>query len=443
MVKKRFNVFFLIFIFLVSCSPVKPVQTTARSTHLRLVTAPPTSAPGEAASKTSTFFTALFKKYPLFFDTIIQQAKDRNIQIIYTQVDRDENNFPKFRDYYYNLNPNRYFYPASTVKLPVALLALQRLNELKSTGITLNTTMITDSAYSGQTAVYHDPNASGGKPAVGQYIKRIFLVSDNDAFNRLYEFLGQEYINDQLHKKGYATAQVLHRLDIFLSEDENRHTNPVKFLDDEGRILYRQGPVYNPTHYEARNDSLGKAFYKKDSLIRMPMNFSRKNRITLASLHKILRSLIFPNTVMATQRFKLTPDNYKFIYHCMSEYPGESIYPSYDTASYPDGYIKFLKNGRGERHLPKNIRIFNKSGEAYGQLTDIAYIVDFNKNIEFFLSATINCTRNGIVNDDNYDYEAAGYPFLEKLGKVIYDLELRRKRPHVPDLSSFKFSYDK
>ena len=161
----------------------------------------------------------------------------------------------------------------------------------------MNTTMITDAAYSGQTAVYNDPNTPDGKPNIRQYIKRIFLVSDNDAFNRLYEFLGQQYINDELHKRGYTSAQVLHRLDIFLSEDENRHTNPVKFLADDNSILYQQGLVFNQTKYEARNDSLGIAFYKGDSLIHSPMNFSKKNRITLPDLHSILRSLIFPNAV--------------------------------------------------------------------------------------------------------------------------------------------------
>ena len=46
------------------------------------------------------------------------------VQIIYTQIDRDENNTPSFTSYTYRLNENEYFYPASTVKLPAAALAL-------------------------------------------------------------------------------------------------------------------------------------------------------------------------------------------------------------------------------------------------------------------------------------------------------------------------------
>jgi hypothetical protein len=93
--------------------------------------------------------------------------------------------------------------------------------------------------------------------------------------------------------------------------------------------------------------------------------------------------------------------------------------------------------------MPKNIRIFNKEGDAYGQLLDVAYIVDFDKNIEFFLSAEIYCNQDGVINDDKYDYETIGYPFMKNLGKVIYDYEVNRKRAYYPDLSSFKLTYDK
>ena len=39
-------------------------------------------------------------------------------QVIYTSIDRDVKNQPHFKNYYLNVNRNRYFNPASTVKLP-------------------------------------------------------------------------------------------------------------------------------------------------------------------------------------------------------------------------------------------------------------------------------------------------------------------------------------
>ncbi len=394
-------------------------------------------------SKTSPFLENLLQQYPQYFDTILHNRKLRNVQVIYTEINRDDHNNPKFTDYFFNVDSSQYFYPASTVKLPTALLALQKLQELQNTGVTKSTTMITEEAYSGQTPTFNDPQTPNGRPNIESYIKKIFLVSDNDAFNRLYEFLGQGYLNKQLHNKGYKDAQIIHRLEISLSEDENRHTNPVKFLDDNNNILYNQPLLFNKTKYAERHDTLGKAFYRGGQLINTPMNFSKKNRIALEDLHNILRSVIFPESVPENKRFNLTDSDYTFVLHYMSQFPGETIYPFYDSVNYPEAYGKFLLYGSQKELLPKNIRIFNKEGDAYGELIDIAYIIDFDKNIEFFLSAAINCNTNEILNDDIYDYDSIGFPFMKNLGRVIYDYELKRKRIHKPDLSSFKIIYDK
>lgn len=303
--------------------------------------------------------------------------------------------------------------------------------------------MVTENGYSGQASTFNDPQTPDGRPNIESYIKKIFLVSDNDAFNRLYEFLGQKYLNEELHKKAYEDAQIVHRLDIFLSEDENRHTNPVKFLDNNNNVLYNQPLQFNDTRYAERYDSLGKAYYKGGGLINTPMNFSKKNRISLEDLHTILRSVIFPQNVPQEKRFNLTDSDYAFVLHYMSQFPGETIYPFYDSLNFPDAYVKFLLYGSQKEPLPKNIRIFNKVGDAYGELIDIAYIVDFDNQIEFFLSAAIDCNTDEIINDDVYDYDSLGFPFMKNLGRVIYDYELKRTRLYKPDLSNFKMAYDK
>ncbi|MFX6949934.1 hypothetical protein ABTH81_22930, partial [Acinetobacter baumannii] len=67
------------------------------------------------------------------------------IQILYTEINRNKRNIPSFKEYAFNLQNDLYFYPASTVKMPIALLALEKLNEMKIQGVDRNTTMITDS----------------------------------------------------------------------------------------------------------------------------------------------------------------------------------------------------------------------------------------------------------------------------------------------------------
>ena len=311
---------YLLLLLLHGCSHSKKIQAVITQnppdtlTHNKMIETDP--------AKTDSFFVGLLQQYPQYFEAILKNRKDWNVQIIYTEINRDKNNNPKFRDYYFNVDASKYFYPASTVKLPVALLALQKLHELRNTGITRSTSMITEAAYSGQVATYNDPQTPDGRPTLESYIKRIFLVSDNEAFNRIYEFLGQQYINEQLHKRGYTDAQIIHRLDVFLSEDENRHTNPVKFLDNNNKILYSQPLVFNEVPYPERHDSLGKAYYSEGKLINMPMNFSKKNRLSLEDLHQILRSVIFPNALPENQRFDLTDGDYAFLHQYMSPVSG-------------------------------------------------------------------------------------------------------------------------
>lgn len=427
------------FAFLISCSI--PKQARNMDNKVAVITA---EIPADTV-KTDDFLESLLAQYPGYFENILNHRKDMNVQIIYTQVNRGANGIADLKHYYFNVNAANYFYPASTVKLPIVLLALQKLNELKEKGIDRNSTMITEAAYSGQTAVYNDPSTPDGRPSIAQYIKKILMVSDNDAYNRLYEFLGQEYINTELHKKGYADAQILHRLNIFLTEEENRRTNPVTFLDSSSNIIYSIPGQRNNQNYLQRYDSIGRAYYKGNTLINSPLDCSKKNRISLEDLHTILISLIFPNKVNARQRFNITEDDRQFVLKYMSQYPTESLFPPYaaDTATYWPAYCKFLLYGAEKKQLPENIRIFNKVGDAYGHMLDVAYIVDFKNNIEFFVSALIYCNSDGILNDDRYDYETVGSPFMKNLGQVIYDYELKRNYKIKPDLSAFRFTYDK
>lgn len=391
-------------------------------------------------TKNSTFLHNLLAKYPNYFDAILKN-KEHGVQIIYTKIDRGRNGNPKFTDYFYNVNDSAYFYPASTIKFPIAVLALQKLNELKIAGLNRNTTMITETAFEKQTSVYNDPTAEDGRPTIENYIRKILLVSDNDASNRLYEFLGQEYINNTLHSMGFADIQIVHRLDISMSEEQNRNTNSIKFYDENSKVIYEKPAERSNLNYAKRNTKLGKGYYRGDQLVNEPFDFSAKNRFGIESMHAIMRSIIFPEMVGEKKRFNLTKDDYAFLHKYMSMFPGESTFPAYDTAEHWDAYVKFMLFGAETTKQDGDIRIFSKSGQAYGFLTDITYIIDFKNNIEFMITSTIHCNSDGIYNDDKYDYKTVGFPFLKNLGKVIYDYELKRDRKIVPDLSKFRFSY--
>ncbi|MBI5371525.1 MAG: serine hydrolase [Sphingobacteriales bacterium] len=392
-------------------------------------------------NKSDTLIYNILRQYPELFDSLLSARDELGIQVIYTQIDRSKKGKPVFREHRFNLDSSRYYYPASTVKLPVAILALQRLNELKIAGLDKNTTMITGSAGGRQTEVCNDPSSPDGRPSIAHYIKKILLVSDNDAFNRLYEFLGQEYINHTLQRMGYRNVQILHRLDISLPEEENRFTNPVTFMDTGGRVIYEKAAEKSQLDYASRNTKLGRGYLKDGQLVKEPFDFSKKNRLTLDELNSILKSVLFPESVPASMRFNLTPGDYAFLRRYMSMMPPESVSPVYDTTNYWDTYVKFLYYGAEKGTMQPGLRIFNKPGDAYGFMIDAAYIMDTVNQVEFMLSAVIYCNSDGIFNDDQYDYKKTGLPFMKNLGRVIDAYERTRVRKRPPDFAQFLFTY--
>ena len=156
--------------------------------------------------------------------------------------------------------------------------------------------------------------------------------------------------------------------------------------------------------------------------------------------------MLFPEAVPEEQRFDLTDEDYRFLYRYMSQLPRETTYPDYasDTAeNYYDSYSKFFLFGDSPDEIPDNIRIFNKIGMAYGYLTDNAYVVDFENNVEFMLTAVIHVNENQIYNDNKYEYDEIGLPFFTKLGQEVWRYEQQREREYVPDLSRFRVDYDR
>lgn len=373
---------------------------------------------------------------------VLRDTSKYQVQILYTQIDRNEHGNPLFTDYSFNLNDNHYFYPASTVKLPIALLALEWLEEQNIEGLTLGTTMLTDSVRPSQLPAFSDTTSQNGFPSIGHYIKKILLVSDNDASNRLYELIGMDYINHKLREKGLLNSVITQRLSFPISPEENRHFNPVRFVDKSGKILLELPARQSDSVYVVPgNPKIGQAFYRNDSLIQGGMDFSYKNKFALSDLHGVVKRIIFPEAFVGSERFNLNDEHRNFVLKYMSMLPRESDFPKYDTMEYYDSFSKFFKFGADKSPIPSRFRIFNKTGWSYGFLIDGSYFVDFESGVEFFVSAVVYVNEDQILNDDKYETDEVGLPFFAELGDYLYQRELKRKKMIPADLSRFLIEY--
>ena len=192
------------------------------------------------------------------------------VQVLFSEVVRDEKGQVSFKEDQFQVNDNNYFYPASSVKLPIAILALEALNETK----------VLDK---------YTPYKIEGDSVISTFAKdiiEIFAVSSNAASNRLFEFLGQDDINRRLNAKGIP-ARISHRLST--PNSGNLVTKGLSFYNDE-EIIFKTEPLHNlaiaPLHLNLIKKGIG--YTVGDSLIHQPMDFSDKNYLPIRSLHGIL-----------------------------------------------------------------------------------------------------------------------------------------------------------
>ena len=389
----------------------------------------------DSSDKNSKLLEDIFLNLPSKFENIIKNPETFRLQILYTQVDRDEINRPNFSTYSFRNTPNEYFYPASTIKLPTAVLALEKARKNKN--ITANTQFFIHNQKEELKKIYNKNSDLNDKYRISDLIHKIFVVSDNDAYNYLFEYLGRDHINKRLWSLGYKNAIIRHRLQHTLSDDLNAYTNPIYFYKN-GKVIEKQKPTISDLNFEIpfKNYQIGNSRFENGIIINGPMDFSTKNFMSLQDQHQFLIRLMFPENFKADNSLILTEEDYHLLYREMSVLPKESQNPKYlDYKSFYDGFTKFFIYGDTKDRIPENIKIFNKSGLAFGFALDNAYIIDTSNNIEFFLSAVVYTNKNKVINDDHYEYESLGIPFLANLGKFIFEIELNRERNFSPSFN--------
>ena len=363
-----------------------------------------------SCSSTTNPIELIIKKREPQLKPIYKNKENHNLQILYTKVVRDSLGMPSFIQYDYKADNNVYFYPASTMKLPIVALTLQKINELRNTGIniTVESKILLLSADQITT-----------ETTFKDLISKVFLVSDNSASNILINFLGYNYFNQQMREKGLNTIVLNHKFnpDPYVKTDWKIYT-----LDRD--LISKDETQETIEHNNLDNLLQGKFQILNGEKVATPFNFKTKNRASLRDLDGVMKRIIYPDLFQEQDRINLSDQDYNFLRYWMSRFTFEDIGIEYQKDSqYFDSYNKFFIYGDSTNTIDRKIRIYNKVGVAYGALTDISYIRDYQKKIEFFLSATIYVNQNQIVNDNIYEYDDVGIPFLAELARQVYKLE--------------------
>ncbi len=363
-----------------------------------------------SCNSTNNPIELIIKKREPKLKSIYKNKENHNLQILYTKVVRDSSGAPTFIEYDYKVDNNFYFYPASTMKLPIVVLTLQKINELRNEGLNIsveNKILLVNEDQKIKETTFKD------------LIAKVFLVSDNSASNILINFLGYNYFNQEMRKKGLNTIVLNHKFnpDPYVKNDWTIYTL-------EGDLISKEEVQEVIEHNSLDNLRQGKSQILNNEKIDNPFNFKTKNRASLRDLDGVMKRIIYPELFREKDRMNLRDQDYNFLRYWMSRFTFEDVGLEYQKDSkYFDSYNKFFIYGDSTNTIDRKIRIYNKVGIAYGTLTDISYIKDYQKDIEFFLSATIYVNQNQIVNDNLYEYDDVGIPFLAELARQVYKLE--------------------
>ena len=378
-----------------------------------------------------TLIADLLASRPDLFADVLEDPAGHRLKLELVVVEEGPEG-PRLRRHTYDEGP-AYFYPASTVKTPAVIAAFLELDRLASEGapVDRDTALRFHPLFAGEVLEDRDPShLAGGTITAGHDARKVLLVSDNAANNRLYELAGNDGVNGVLRDAGLGGTTIFHRLSEFRSPADQLRVPAIDLLDERGgvvaRLPERTAPV--PGSNEGLSGlELGRAHTSGGAVVEGPMSFATKNYMPLADLVDMNVMLLRPDLLDALRAergdaglegFPLSDADREFIREAMASTPGGSEDPRYDPAKYPDDYPKFLLPGLLRVRDVDELVVRDKVGRAYGFSITNSEVVDRRTGRTFFLAATIHTNPNGVVGDSVYDYARADR-FLGDLGEVI------------------------
>tara|TARA_S200000501_G_scaffold47259_1_gene38113 strand:- start:291 stop:1445 length:1155 start_codon:yes stop_codon:yes gene_type:complete len=347
-----------------------------------------------------------------FLRSIIKDKDKYEIQIIYTEVTKNTIGQTEFMDFQFQLNDEQYFYPASTIKLPIAVMTLSKINELRAEGSTISpkSKIKLSLINNNQEIILKDSITS-----FQNLIADVFLVSDNSASNVLIDFLGYNYFNSSMSNSGFENTYLNHKF------------NPDPFVDSTWIISTLDNEIISSNTNQITvlassnisNVKKGEKRFIDGEIKNESLDFSSKNRSSLTDMHNIIKNLIYPE--ISISKFNLNVEDYDFLRYWMSRFTYEDLGAKYiGDAKFFKSYNKFFIYGTDTILNNTDVRVYNKIGQAYGTSTDSAYIKNYKEDVEFFITATIYTNKNKIINDNIYEYGETAIPFLSRLSKALY-----------------------
>jgi beta-lactamase class A len=342
---------------------------------------------------------------------LVRDPEGHRLQVLVTQLERGE----PVGTFGFRVDAE-YFYPASAIKPFVAVAALRELERLQRANpeLDLKTPLALCRIDDDKCLITDDrSNLDSGRITLLHEIRKMLLVSNNVAFNRLYDFVGHQRLNAMFADMGLPSVRLHHR---FLGgADGGRVSPPLVF----GAVAVpRRVSAWPFKPAPAEGTELGSSHYDEGGTLRDgPADFRFKNYASLSDMHALLLALVAP-ALTGPPDLGLSPTHRRLLLDVMAEAPLDSQNPAYQGARYDVVRYKAALAGARRAFPADDLTVVSKSGRAYGFEVENACVRHEPSNRAFCVTAVVYANPNQVMNDNGYAYHLTR-AFMEGLGEHL------------------------
>lgn len=332
-----------------------------------------------------------------------------------------------------------YIYPASTVKLPTAVAALMTLAELAERvgrpEIGAASPLRFWPCLPGESVAEVDAtNVPSRRITAGHDARRVCVVSDNPAHNRLYGIVGHEEVNRRLWAMGLTTARINHRLaEPGRTWEEHRRTPRVDVLGGDGAAVAElpareSGLMIDNEGVPGLEVGTAHVDPMTGERVEGPLSFLKRNRLGLHDQQAVLMKVLLPGAAApdeVTRPIGLRESDRLLLCDALWPTPRQSGLVGLSKPGMgppPDEFVKFMVPGlrralAGTR--ADDIAVFNKVGMAYGFFTDNALVVRRGSSRGVLVAGAMYANESAVLGLDTYDEKTVARPVFEAIGEVV------------------------
>ncbi|MGB1699898.1 MAG: serine hydrolase [Nannocystaceae bacterium] len=315
-----------------------------------------------------------------------------------------------------------YLYPASAIKVFASVGFLLWLQEQRVRVPSLGLDAEIFSCEEAQCApIEETSDRDRSTLTIGHVIRKMHLVSNNQAFNMLFDLVGHRELHERFWGLGYKSLRVHHRMYGKGDALAQRTTPRLRIRTRDGVFIEiperRSDLVVPPT--PATQLLVGRAHRKGGRrLVDEPMNFAQKNFVSMHDLHRLIVEIHgFGGGEKAN--LSLEEDLRDFLLDAMTTPAHESKNPSYPNYQDSVRRLKPTCSGLQAEGEVSTLKCANKAGNAYGFLIDNSLIKNTATGDAVAITVGIYVNPNEVINDNEYAYDEQGRPFMAALGSQL------------------------